>query len=290
MNKSKSAKKLRAVSRITSGMPATDGAGVNMTRMIGTSEIDQIDPFLLLDVFQTSNPDDYIAGFPAHPHRGFETVTYMFAGKMRHKDNAGNEGVIEAGGVQWMTAGRGIVHSEMPEQEDGLMWGTQLWVNLPGAQKMTAPAYQEFVADQLPTETQSDGVEVVVIAGITSRGTVGAVTGRPTQPLYLDVRIKGEQAFTEPVPSGHNAFILVIEGSVRVATDESGAASQIDARNLAILGDGDAIQATGMGRTNRLLLIAGQAIDEPIARGGPFVMNTQDEVRQAFADYQSGNF
>ena len=284
MGKSESGTNLRGVSRITSGVPATDGAGVHMTRMIGTSEIDQIDPFLLLDVFQTENPDDYIAGFPAHPHRGFETVTYMFAGKMRHKDNAGNEGVIEAGGVQWMTAGRGIVHSEMPQQEDGLMWGTQLWVNLPKTEKMTAPAYQEFVADQLPTETQSEGVEVAVIAGETTQGTQGAVTGRPTRPIYLDVRLQGERTFAESVPSTFNAFILVIEGSISVASTE------IEAGNMAILGDGDAVEVSGLSENNRFLLIAGQAINEPIARGGPFVMNTQDEVRQAFADYQSGNF
>jgi redox-sensitive bicupin YhaK (pirin superfamily) len=258
--------------------------------MIGTSEIDQIDPFLMLDVFQTENPDDYIAGFPAHPHRGFETVTYMFAGKMRHKDNAGNEGVIEAGGVQWMTAGRGIVHSEMPEQEDGLMWGTQLWVNLPSAEKMTAPAYQEFVVDQLPAETRSDDIAVVVIAGNTTQGTRGAVTGRPTNPLYLDVRIKGAQTFSEAIPSTNNAFILVVEGSISVASDQSGAATEVDAGNMAVLGDGDTVEVSGMSSNSRFLLVAGQAINEPIARGGPFVMNTQDEVRQAFADYQSGNF
>jgi hypothetical protein len=265
-------------------MPATDGAGVHMTRMIGTPELGQIDPFLLLDVFQTENPDDYIAGFPAHPHRGFETVTYMFAGKMRHKDNAGNEGVIEAGGVQWMTAGRGIVHSEMPEQEDGLMWGTQLWVNLPRADKMTAPAYQEFDPGQLPAEQRSGDVSVVVIAGNTTQGTAGAVTGRPTNPLYLDVRIRGEQTFTESIPATYNAFILVAEGSVSVASTD------VEAGNMAILSDGDAVQVSGLSSNNRFLLIAGQAINEPIARGGPFVMNTQDEVRQAFADYQSGKF
>jgi hypothetical protein len=252
--------------------------------MIGTSEIDQIDPFLLLDVFQTENPDDYIAGFPPHPHRGFETVTYMFAGKMRHKDNAGNEGVIEAGGVQWMTAGRGIVHSEMPEQEDGLMWGTQLWVNLPAAEKMTDPAYQEFVADQLPKETRSDNIDVAVIAGKTTQGTAGAVTGRPTNPLYLDVRIERAQTFTEDVPESYNAFILVTEGSITVASTE------IEAGNMAILGDGDAVEVSGMSENSRFQLIAGQVIGEPVARGGPFVMNTQDEVKQALADYQSGNF
>ena len=284
MGDSKSGTSLREVSRITSGVPATDGAGVNMTRMIGTSEIDQIDPFLLLDVFQTENPDDYIAGFPPHPHRGFETVTYMFAGKMRHKDNAGNEGVIEAGGVQWMTAGRGIVHSEMPEQEDGLMWGTQLWVNLPAAEKMTDAAYQEFVADQLPKETRSENIDVAVIAGRTTQGTAGAVTGRPTNPLYLDVRIKRAQTFTEDVPESYNAFILVTEGSITVASTE------IEAGNMAILGDGDAVEVSGMSENSRFQLIAGQVIGEPVARGGPFVMNTQDEVKQALADYQSGNF
>lgn len=271
-------------------MPATDGAGVNMTRMIGTSEIDHIDPFLLLDVFQTENPDDYIAGFPSHPHRGFETVTYMFAGKMRHKDNAGNEGVIEAGGVQWMTAGRGIVHSEMPEQEDGLMWGTQLWVNLPGTEKMTTPGYQEFDAGRLPREARGDNIEVVAIAGNTTQGTVGAVAGRPTKPVYLDVRVPLGATFSETLPSTHNAFLFVVEGSIAVASDQSGAASEVKAGNTAILGDGNAIEVSGAGTGSRFLLIAGQPIDEPIARGGPFVMNTQDELRQAFSDYQSGKF
>lgn len=261
-----------------------------MTRMIGTAQLDHIDPFLLLDVFQTENPDDYIAGFPSHPHRGFETVTYMFAGKMRHKDNAGNEGVIEAGGVQWMTAGRGIVHSEMPEQEDGLMWGTQLWVNLPGIDKMSAPGYQEFVADRIPKEMRNDDIEVIAIAGETTQGTVGAVTGRPTKPIYLDVRVPPGASFSEVVPSTHNAFLFVVEGSISVASDQSGAAREIDAGSMAILGDGNAVEISGTATGNRFLLIAGQAIDEPIARGGPFVMNTQDEVREAFSDYQSGKF
>jgi len=261
-----------------------------MTRLIGTAELDNIDPFLLLDVFETENPDDYIAGFPAHPHRGFETVTYMFAGQMRHKDNAGNEGVIESGGVQWMTAGRGIVHSEMPEQKDGLMWGTQLWVNLPGAEKMTEPGYQEFDADRLPQEKRENGVEVVVVAGTTTQGTVGAVTGRPTNPLYLDVRLPDGTSFSEAVPATLNAFIFVVEGSIKVAADGAVAGSVIGARNLAILGDGDTIGVHSEGMDSRFLLIAGQRIDEPIARGGPFVMNTQDEVQQAFTDYQSGNF
>lgn len=281
---------LRTVSRITSGVPATDGAGVHMTRLIGTAELDHVDPFLLLDVFQTENPDDYIAGFPAHPHRGFETVTYMFAGQMRHKDNAGNEGVIGTGGVQWMTAGRGIVHSEMPEQKDGLMWGTQLWVNLPRTEKMTAPAYQEFDAARIPKEKHENGTEVIVVAGTTTQGTVGAVSGRPTKPLYLDVRVPHGASFSEAVPSTHNAFIYVVEGSISVAGDCADATTVVEARKLAILGDGDTVEVSSEGKAGRFLLVAGQTIDEPIARGGPFVMNTQDEVQQAFVDYQSGNF
>ena len=261
-----------------------------MTRLIGTSELDHIDPFLLLDVFQTDNPDDYIAGFPSHPHRGFETVTYMFAGQMRHKDNAGHEGVIGPGGIQWMTAGRGIVHSEMPEQEDGLMWGTQLWVNLPSSEKMTAPAYREFSAGQIPREKRDEDIEVIVIAGVTSQGTVGAVTDRPTRPLYLDVRLPEAACFRETVAPTHAAFIFVVAGSLCVASDQPGASNVVDAGSLAILGEGSAVEVSGKGTANRFLLIAGHTIDEPIARGGPFVMNTDDELRQAFSDYQSGKF
>ena len=281
---------LRGVTTITSGIPATDGAGVNMMRMIGTEDLDNIDPFLLLDSFQTENPDDYIAGFPSHPHRGFETVTYMFAGLLRHKDSVGNEGVIEKGGVQWMTAGRGIVHSEMPEQEEGLMWGTQLWVNLPSSEKMSAPGYQEFRAEELPHEQREGGVEIVAIAGTTSQGTVGAVTGRPTEPIYFDVHMPEGSIFTEAVPGTHSGFIFVIEGSVGVSSGAEDEADVVVAGDLAILGDGNSLQLTGKDAHNRVLLIAGRSINEPIARGGPFVMNTQDEIRQAFDDYQSGNF
>lgn len=290
MSHSDSSTKLRPVESMTSGVPATDGAGVRMTRLIGTSQLDQIDPFLLLDVFRTDNPDDYIAGFPSHPHRGFETVTYMFAGQMRHKDNAGHEGVIGPGGIQWMTAGRGIVHSEMPEQEDGLMWGTQLWVNLPSSEKMTAPAYREFAAGQLPREKRDGDIEVIVIAGVTSQGTIGAVTDRPTDPLYLDVRLPEAACFRETVAPTHGAFIYVLAGSIGVASNQPGASSVVDAGSLAILGEGSAVEVKGEGTANRFLLIAGRTINEPIARGGPFVMNTDDELRQAFSDYQSGKF
>lgn len=281
---------LRPVTRITSGVPATDGAGVRMTRLIGTAALDNVDPFLLLDVFQTDNPDDYIAGFPPHPHRGFETVTYMFAGQMRHRDNAGNEGVIESGGVQWMTAGRGIVHSEMPEQKDGLMWGTQLWVNLPSADKMMAPAYQEYDAGELPRETRADNIDVAVVAGVTADGTVGAVTGRPVDPLYLDVRLPKAALFRESVAETHAGFIFVVEGSLSVRSDDDAQSNVVGAGNLAILGDGNTVEVGGLATESRFLLIAGHVIAEPIARGGPFVMNTEDEVRQAFTDYRSGRF
>ena len=189
-----------------------------------------------------------------------------------------------------MTAGKGIVHSEMPEQNDGLMWGTQLWVNLPASEKMSAPAYQEFDADQLPKESRDDGIEVVAIAGTTLQGTVGAVKGRPTEPIYFDVLIPESSRYVEAVPSTHNGFIFVVAGSVGVSSDTEDESIVVAAGNLAILGEGDTIRLTGIEASNRILLIAGRSINEPIARGGPFVMNTQDEIRQAFDDYQSGNF
>jgi redox-sensitive bicupin YhaK (pirin superfamily) len=269
----------RKVTSTTRGMPATDGAGVNMTRIIGTPALDHIDPFLLFDVFESDNPDDYIAGFPPHPHRGFETVTYMLAGQMRHRDNAGNEGVIRAGGVQWMTAGRGIIHSEMPEQEDGLMWGTQLWVNLPQSDKMTAPAYQEIAAADIPLQRRAGNVEVRAIAG-----QAGAVSDRPTSPIYLDVSMPANAEFSEAVPATHSAFLFVIEGSLRIGSEE------IPARTLAILGDGDSLFVETGDNASRFLLVAGRKLDEPIARAGPFVMNTPTEIKQAIADYQSGRF
>lgn len=259
-------------------MPASDGAGVNMTRIIGTPELDHVDPFLLFDVFESDNPDDYIAGFPPHPHRGFETVTYMLAGQMRHRDSVGHEGVIRAGDVQWMTAGRGIIHSEMPEQEDGLMWGTQLWVNLPRGDKMTAPAYQEIAAADIPAEQRDGGVTVRAIAGKS-----GAVSDRPTEPVYLDVTMPPGTEFSESVPATHSAFLFVVEGSVRIAGEE------MTARTMAILGDGDSVVAESK-NGGRFLLIAGRKLDEPIARAGPFVMNTRSELQQAIEDYQSGRF
>jgi redox-sensitive bicupin YhaK (pirin superfamily) len=193
--------KIRSVSRIVKGMPATDGAGVELTRVIGQPALSELDPFLLLDAFRSDKPEDYLAGFPSHPHRGFETVTYLLEGRMRHKDNAGHEGVIEPGGIQWMTAGKGIIHSEMPEQENGLLEGFQLWVNLPAEHKMDEPAYQEYSAEHIPVESREGDVEVRVITGKTSRGTEGPVVQPLTDPLYLDVRVPAGEEFIEQLPS-----------------------------------------------------------------------------------------
>lgn len=281
--------KERTFSAITRGMPTSDGAGVRMVRLIGTPQLDHVDPFLLFDVFRSDNPDDYIAGFPAHPHRGFETVTYMFAGNMRHKDNAGHEGVIRSGGVQWMTAGRGIVHSEMPEQKDGLMWGTQLWINLPAGDKMCPPAYAEYDDDAIPREERGQGIVVKVVAGTTSQGTPGVVQGRPTNPLYLDIRLPPGAQFEEPLPATHSAILFVVEGAV--SSPASKGDSILEAGTLAGMAAGiGAITLQGSDSESRVLLIAAREIREPIARGGPFVMNSEEELYRAFADYQAGRF
>ena len=277
----------RRVVRVVRGMPTSDGAGVKLTRVIGTPELDMLDPFLLLDAFESDNPDDYIAGFPSHPHRGFETVTYMLAGRMRHEDSTGHGGVIGPGGVQWMTAGRGIVHSEMPEQVEGLLKGFQLWVNLPRASKMTEPRYREHPGEAIPRESRDGPVEVRVISGETSLGTSGPVTGVATEPLYLDVRMSAGATFVETLPASHNAFIFVIEGELCVIGD--GTSTIIAERFLAVLGDGGRVEIESLTDCH-LLLIAGRPLNEPVARGGPFVMNTREEIVQAARDYQSGKF
>lgn len=269
----------------TAGVAATDGNGVKMTRIIGSHELNTLDPFLLLDVFESDQPDDYIGGFPSHPHRGFETVTYLLAGRMRHKDSAGNEGVIEPGGVQWMTAGKGIVHSEMPEQDNGLLMGFQLWVNLPASAKMSEPAYQEFAPASVPLEQRENGTLVRVVSGTTSEGTQGPVKNRYVQPTYMDVTLPAGEKFDQQVGASDNAFIFVIEGDLIVGNTRQ----PLGHRNLGILGEGDHIIVTAESAA-RFLLVAGQPLNEPIARGGPFVMNTKAEVMQAFADYQSGQF
>jgi redox-sensitive bicupin YhaK (pirin superfamily) len=281
---------LRSVVRTLEGVRTSDGAGVALTRIIGSPELDMLDPFLLLDEFRSDQPGDYIAGFPDHPHRGFETVTYLLAGRMRHEDNQGHAGVIEAGGIQWMTAGRGIVHSEMPEQEDGLLWGFQLWVNLPADEKWVAPGYQEFPEAAIPTEERKAGAVVRVIAGETTEGTAGPVTGVSTHPLYLDVTLAAGGVLAEPLPLSHNAFLYVFEGAVNVITGQEDGDAQIEAGNLAVLGSGEHVRIVGDGACNRFLLVAGKQLNEPVARAGPFVMNTRQEVMDAFRDYREGRF
>jgi redox-sensitive bicupin YhaK (pirin superfamily) len=278
----------RTVEKIINGQATSDGAGVELVRMIGQPAMMELDPFLLLDAFRSDDPDDYIAGFPPHPHRGFETVTYLLNGRMRHRDNSGNEGVIEPGGIQWMTAGRGIVHSEMPEQEDGLLAGFQLWINLPAAHKMTEPAYQEYDATQIPLESR-DGSEVRVITGTTSQGTQGPVSQPLTEPLYLDVALSPGAEFVETLATGHNAFIQVIDGTITLAAGDE---SPIDLRGdqLAVLSKGENVVVRGTNQASRFLLIAGKPLNEAIARAGPFVMNNEAELRQAFSDYQRGLF
>ena len=277
---------LRLPTRIARGVPTSDGAGVRLTRLMGGDpRMPSVDPFLMLDYFDSPNASDYLAGFPPHPHRGFETVTYMLNGRMRHKDNHGHEGVIETGGVQWMTAGRGIVHSEMPEQTSGLMRGFQLWVNLPAKLKMQPPAYQEHPAASMPVEARAGGVEVKVIAGATSRGTKGPVTVEPTEARYFDLTLPDGASFEETLSREHAGFVVVHSGAIAFPDGRD-----VDALGLAELGAGDAVRFAAKGGPARVLLIAGKPIGEPVAWHGPFVMNTRDELVQAFEDYQAGRF
>ena len=282
MNSESTARVLRTLR----GMPTSDGAGVRLTRVIGTSSLPDLDPFLMLDEFGTGRAEDYIAGFPSHPHRGFETVTYMLDGRMRHKDNHGNEGLLTPGSVQWMTAGRGLVHSEMPEQESGRMRGFQLWVNLPARDKMTAPRYQEFAPDQIPQVTPTEGVTVKVIAG--QLGEVqGPIVQPATDPLYLDIALAAGSHWAYPLPEGHSVFAYVFEGEVMLG--DVADAGPVAQQELAVLGGGRLEMSAG-NRGARLILVAGRPLREPVARHGPFVMNTREELMQAFADYQEGKF
>jgi redox-sensitive bicupin YhaK (pirin superfamily) len=275
---------VRRVVKIVTGQPTSDGAGVRLTRVIGTPALDHLDPFLLLDEFKSDKADDYLAGFPDHPHRGFETVTYMLAGAMRHRDHVGNEGELVAGSVQWMTAGRGIVHSEMPRQKDGLMWGFQLWVNLPARDKMTTPRYQDIPPAKIPEVELTAGVRARVIAG-EAGGVRGPVEGIVTRPLYLDVRMDAGARVSIDVVAGHNAFAYVYEGHLALGED---AAQPLGVGQLAVLSDGDQLAAATTDSPARFLLLAARPLGEPIARYGPFVMNTREELVQAAEDYRSG--
>jgi quercetin 2,3-dioxygenase len=280
----------RSVERLVRGMPTSDGAGVKLRRVIGQPQLPDLDPFLMLDEFGTDRAEDYIAGFPDHPHRGFETVTYMLDGRMRHRDNHGNEGLLVPGSVQWMTAGRGLVHSEMPEQEAGRMRGFQLWLNLPARDKMSPPKYQEFGPERIPVATPDKGVTVKVIAGRVA-GTVGPILQPATDPTYLDLALEPGAQFLQVLPQDYAAFLYVFEGSVRVGDEEQ----VVGMHELAVLSAGAQIRLTGVtagaGLTGaRAILVAGRPLREPVAKYGPFVMNTRAELQQAFEDFQNGRF
>ena len=273
----------RGVERVIAGQAVMDGAGVKINRLLTQTLQRRLDPFLMLDAFASDKPNDYLAGFPEHPHRGFETVSYMIAGRMRHKDSAGNEGLLSGGGVQWMTAGRGVIHSEMPEQEEGVMEGFQLWLNLPARDKMRKPWYRDFANEQIPRFTTADGVTVQVIAG-SSHGVEGAVRREVTEPIYLDIALPAGASFSQPLPEGHNAFLYTFRGAVSV--DDKA----VPALRMAILANTDGADGVRIdaAEASRVILIAGRPLNEPIAQHGPFVMNTQAELVEAMADFRAG--
>ena len=275
----------RTIESIVTGQQVTDGAGVRITRILTQAQQRRLDPFLMLDIFRSDDPKDYIAGFPDHPHRGFETVTYMIAGRMRHRDNAGHEGLLENGGIQWMTAGRGIVHSEMPEQENGAMEGFQLWLNLPAADKMAAPWYLDFQSPDIPEFTTPEGVTVRIIAG-ESQARRGAITRPVTEPLYLDLHLPAGSRFEQRLPPEHNAFVVVYRGDIGIG------GKPVRERQMAILANSpDAGKVViEAGTTAKAILVAGKPLNEPIVQHGPFVMNTHEEIVAAVRDYQAGKF
>ena len=276
----------RLVTRIVAGQATSDGAGVKLFRVIGGQTLPDLDPFLLLDEFVSDDPDDYIGGFPEHPHRGFETVTYMLAGRMRHGDNQGNSGLLQAGSVQWMTAGRGILHAEMPEQENGLMWGFQLWVNLPARSKMMAPRYQDIPPAEIPALTTPDGSCMRVIAGH-FHGASGPVQGIEAEPIYIDLELASHGTESITLPHGHNAFVYCYQGAVSVSKSDP---TLVSHRQLAVLSPGDHVTLLAGADGARLIVVAGRPFGEPVARYGPFVMNTREELIQAVDDLRNGRF
>jgi redox-sensitive bicupin YhaK (pirin superfamily) len=285
--------KLRRLVQIIPSISTSDGAGVKLRRSLGSQRGLYVDPFLLLDEFYSDNPDDYIAGFPAHPHRGFETVTYMLDGHMRHEDHLGNRGDLGPGDVQWMTAARGIIHSEMPQQSEGRMRGFQLWLNLPSSEKMKPAGYRDIPATEIPQVNLPQGGEVRVIAGtleLNGDATGGPVNGRgarlSTDPLYLDVRLPAGAEFSVPVATGYNAFLYSYEGSAQVGP--AGATESLPHRAAGVLSDGDSIRVQAGAEPVRFLLLAAMPLREPVVQYGPFVMNTREEIEQALADYRTG--
>ncbi|MFZ5482944.1 MAG: pirin family protein [Pseudomonadota bacterium] len=273
----------RRIEQTVTGKETADGAGVRLTRLLDSRLHERLDPFLMLDAFGSDDPDDYISGFPDHPHRGFETITYMRAGRMRHRDSAGHEGLLEAGGVQWMIAGRGVIHSEIPEQREGVMAGFQLWLNLPARDKMTAPTYRDFAAAEIPEYTTPDGARVKVIAGV-SQGVTGAMTRPVTEPLYLDIALPAGARFATALPPGHHGFVHPYVGRISVEGDG------VDSGQLGLLAqdpDSDGVRILAL-EDSRLLLIAGRPLAEPIVHYGPFVMNSPAEIHQAIEDFRAG--
>ena len=278
---------VRSVQRVLSGQPTSDGAGVKLTRLIGTHALPDLDPFLMLDEFRSDDPTAYLAGFPDHPHRGFETVTYMLAGRMRHQDNKGNKGLLGPGSVQWMTAASGIVHSEMPEQLDGLMQGFQLWINLPASEKMGEPRYKDIPAGDIPVAATAEGAKVKVIAG-SFAGKTGPVAPEATSPLFLDIELPLGAGFEASLPADDNAFTFVFDGAAFIGA--VGEARELSRGQIGLLGSGSLFRAKAVDKPARLLLLAGRPLREPVAKYGPFVMNTTAELHQAVADFQAGQF
>ncbi|AFT68375.1 Pirin-like protein [Alloalcanivorax dieselolei B5] len=275
----------RQVLHTIRAMETSDGAGVRLKRALGQNPAVRLDPFLMLDAFSSDNPDDYIAGFPPHPHRGFETVTYLVEGHMRHRDHLGNEGDLQQGGVQWMTAGRGIIHEEMPQQEDGLLRGFQLWINLPAAEKMKPAGYRDIHDREIPRLDLATGGQIKAIAGkvdLAGESLTAPVHGGSTDPLYLDVILRPGESVAVPLTPGYNAFLYLFEGAVTVAEDT------VSVDHVAVLTDGDRVTLVAGRDGARLLLLTGRPLGEPVAQYGPFVMNTQEELEQALQDYRNG--
>ena len=277
----------RTLAGVIPSVAASDGAGVKLRRSLGSRQNQRLDPFLMLDEFFSDDPDDYLAGFPAHPHRGFETVTYMLDGHMRHEDDQGNRGDLGPGDVQWMTAARGIIHSEMPQQTAGRMRGFQLWINLPSREKMKPAAYRDIPAQEIPTVALASGGEARVIAGhleLDGRSVSGPIGGLTTEPIYFDLRLPAGAVLELPLPATHNAFAYVYEGDAYVGDERKA----LPHRAAGVLADGDRIRFEAGETGVRLLLLAGKPIGEPVVQYGPFVMNTREEIEQAIADYQRG--
>lgn len=271
----------RSIEYIIPGQATSDGAGVKLTRLLGPHLQQRLDPFLMLDAFGSDDPNDYIAGFPDHPHRGFETMTYMLKGRMLHEDSVGNQGLLEDGGMQWMSAARGVIHSEIPQQENGIMAGFQLWINLPAATKMADPWYKDFQRDELPRYQTATGATVTVLAG-TSHNVMGAIQRPHTAPLILDVHLTAQSRFSHPIATSHNAFLVVYEGTARLGTDRL-----IPQQLVLLANDGEQVELEAESDT-KLLIVAGQPLHEPIAQYGPFVMNSTEQIQQALQDFRNG--